>query len=212
MPRKRRLTIGGHVYHVLNRAAGNHVLFRTSADYRGFEQVLAEARARFSMRILAYCVMPNHWHLLLWPVADGDLQAFARWLTSTHAIRWNAAHERVGHGAVYQSRYKSIPVNSDTHLLWVCRYVERNALRACLVERAEEWAWGSLCHRLRRSDLLSDGPTPLPINWVDIVNSPQTQAELEAFRHHVIGQIPFGAGDWPTQRRPGRPRVYDTYQ
>jgi putative transposase len=143
MPRKPRLTFGNQVYHVLNRAAGKRILFRTPSDYSAFEQVLREACARTGMRVLAYCLMPNHCHFLLWPMENGDLQRFMQWLTATHARRWNTARGRVGHGAVYQSRFKSIPVSSDTHLLVVWRYVERNALRANLVKAAEEWQWGS---------------------------------------------------------------------
>jgi len=212
MPRKPRLTFGNQVYHVLNRAAGKRILFRTPSDYRAFEQVLREACARTGMRVLAYCSMPNHWHFLLWPVANGDLQRFMQWLTATHARRWNTARGRVGHGAVYQSRFKSIPVSSDTHLLVVWRYVERNALRANLVRAAEDWRWGSLWHRSRQSDLLVPGPWPLPQNWVDLVNMPQTEAEVRAVREHVAAALPYGSGLWPEQRKRGRPRVYDTYQ
>lgn len=205
MARKRRVSIGGQIYHVLNRAAGKRRLFECAADFAAFEQVLREAKLRTGMRILAHCGMPTHWHFLLWPTEDGQLRKFVQWLTSTHAMRWNSAHERAGHGAVYQSRYKAIPITSDPHLICAWRYVERNALRANLVSRAEEWRWGSLWHRAHGSDLLSDGPWPLPEDWVEIVNSPQTQAEVESFRAHIATNTPFEPGSLPRPSVRGRP-------
>jgi putative transposase len=203
MPRKRRIAIGGQIYHVLNRAAGKRLLFEGDGHFSAFEKIVAEAKQRTDMRILAYCSMPTHWHFLLWPAKDGQLQKFAQWLTSTHAAKWNAAHNRVGHGAVYQSRYKSIPITSYPHLLCAWRYVERNALRANLVQRAEDWKWGSAWQRLNRSDLLSEGPCPLPTNWIQIVNEPQTQAELDSLRAHIATGTPYG----PASLLPPRERT-----
>ena len=99
---------------------------------------MRQAVARFDMRLLAYCVMPNHFHLLLWPRENSDLSVFMRWLTLTHTQRWLAHPRTAGTGHLDQRRYKSFPAQSDEHLLTVCRYVERNALRANLVQRAEE--------------------------------------------------------------------------
>jgi putative transposase len=212
VPRKRRITTAGYIYHVLNRAAGKRCLFGTDSEYREFELAVIEAKAKTGMRILAYCEMPNHFHFLLWPSVEGQLQKFVQWLTSTHAIRWNLARNEVGRGAVYQSRYKSISITSEPHLLCAWRYVERNPLRANLVARAEDWRWGSLWQRLHRSDWLSDGPCPLPENWVGIVNSPQTQAEVDSFRAHVITSTPFEPGSCPRPARLGRPRIYETYK
>ena len=96
------------------------------------------------MRICAYSLMPSHWHLLLWPKRDGDLAAFMQRLTITHVRRWQGHRGYVGLGHVYQGRYKSFPVESDENLWVVARYVERNALRAELVLRAEEWRWSSV--------------------------------------------------------------------
>ena len=211
MPRTPRLTSANYVYHVLNRGAKKERLFETASDYVAFEEILVEATQRVPMRILAYCLMPNHWHLLLWPVRDGDLSRFVKWLATTHACRWARAHECVGNGAVYQSRFKSIPIERGPHLLWTWRYVERNALRAALVTRAEDWRWCSL--RKRMSPLpphwLDGGSIPLPTNWTEIVNLAQTNAELDDFRRRMkVGQ-PFGSGEWiantPAPR--GRPNL-----
>ena len=96
------------------------------------------------MRIVSYCLMPNHWHLVLWPEDDGDLGTFMQKLTITHARNWQEHRRRVGFGHLYQGRYKSFPLEHDEHFYQVVRYVERNALRARLVRRAENWRWSSI--------------------------------------------------------------------
>lgn len=217
MARRRRFTGAGHVYHVLNRSAKRGRLFDFTEHYLAFEQLLAEARRRVPMRIIAYSSMPNHWHLLLWPLADGDLSRFVQWLTTTHAARWNRDRGIVGCGAVYQSRFKSIPVEHGSHLLWVWRYIERNALRANLVARAEDWRWCSLWHRLHadpnQPELLDGGPIHLPLDWCELVNLPQTEGELAAFRLSVATGAPFGSSSWASQWLPrsgkGRPPSYE---
>ena len=135
------------VFHVLNRGVARMQLFEKAADYQAFEQVLRDALDQSPMRICAYAVMPNHWHLLLWPECDGELAAFMQRLTITHVRRWQEHRGYAGLGHVYQGRYKSFPVESDEHFWVVARYVERNALRANLVLRAEEWRWSSLWQR-----------------------------------------------------------------
>jgi REP-associated tyrosine transposase len=128
MSRPLRAAEGGLVYHALNRANARLAIFADAGDFGAFERVLAEAVVRYDMRLLAYCVMPNHFHLVLWPRADGELSGFMRWLTMTHAQRWHAHRHSAGSGHLYQGRFKSFPVQSDGHFLTLCRYVERNAL------------------------------------------------------------------------------------
>ena len=128
MPRSLRLIEGDTVYHVLNRANARLTLFEKEKDYLAFEKVLTEAKKKYSMRILAYCIMPNHWHFLLYPHRNTDLPLFMRWLTQTHSQRWLAHRQRTGYGHLYQGRYKSFPVQKDGHFLQVARYVERNSL------------------------------------------------------------------------------------
>jgi putative transposase len=137
--------LGGFAYHCLNRGNGRAAIFRKDGDYQAFERVLAESLEHVpGMRLVVYCLMPNHWHLVLWPRRDGELSDFLHWLTLTHTQRWHAHHHEVGGGHLYQGRFKSFPIHEDEHFLTVCRYVERNALRARLVAKAEAWRWGSL--------------------------------------------------------------------
>ena len=200
MGRPLRAADGGYVYHALNRANGRLPLFEKDGDYEAFERVLAEACARVPVRLLSYCVMPNHWHLVLWPRADGDLSRFMGWLTLTHTQRWHAHRHSAGTGHVYQGRFKSFPIQEDDHLLIACRYVERNALRAGLVRRAEDWRWGSLWRRERGAEveqaMLSRWPVGPPRRWLEIVNAAQTSAEVEAVRAAASRGRPFGSERW----------------
>ena len=117
MPRHARVAIGGVVYHVINRANGRVRIFDADKDYRHFESLLREGVELVGMRILAYCIMPNHWHLVLYPHEDGDLSEFMRWVTTTHVRQYRVATNSVGHGHLYQGAYKSFPVEEDKHLV-----------------------------------------------------------------------------------------------
>lgn len=200
MPRTARNAPGGMVYHVLNRAVARLPLFEKEADYEAFERVLEEAHLRFPIRILAYCVMPNHWHFVLWPKTDTELTDFMRWLTHTHTMRWHAHHGTSGTGHLYQGRYKSFPVQSDDHLYTVLRYVERNAVRAELVQRAEDWRWSSAWRRKygkpKTKALLSRWPIDHPRQWLRHVNQPLTETEITAVRSSVARGTPFGKNIW----------------
>jgi putative transposase len=200
MPRTARNAPGGIVYHVLNRANGRLRLFRKEADFLAFERVLLLAHRRTPIRILDWCVMSNHWHLVLFPEHDGELTAFMRWLTLTHAQRWKQAHAAVGHGHLYQGRFKSFPVQPDEHLLTVLRYVQRNPLRAGLVRRAQDWRWGS-CHvrqdrRHELYNLLSPWPVTRPRRWLDLVNQPQREGDEERVRQSIERNRPLGGDAW----------------
>jgi putative transposase len=200
MSRGARHAPGGFVYHVLNRAVARLPLFEKPADYAAFVRVLHEALAIHPMRVLAFVLMPNHWHFLLWPEGDRDLSAFCRWLAHTHSMRWHAHYHTAGTGHLYQGRFKSFAVEGDEHLFTVWRYLERNPLRANLVAQAEAWRWSSLWRRLHGDDepgrLLSAGPLPLPADWVARVNMAQTEGELDALRRSVRRGCPFGSPAW----------------
>lgn len=221
MGRPKRINAGGLVYHVLNRANARRQIFHKDGDYIAFESVLAEAVERTDMRLLSYVVMPNHWHLVVCPKEDGDLSRFAGSLTLTHTQRWHSHFDTTGTGHVYQGRFKSFVVASDEYLLTVCRYVERNPLRACLVQRAEEWRWSSLWRTIhgndQHRDLLSNWPIARPTDWCDRVNDPLTATDLDSLRKSIQRGRPFGNSEWvkrtakqlgleSTLRKRGRPK------
>ncbi|MGQ0635060.1 MAG: transposase [Planctomycetaceae bacterium] len=206
MGRPKRAATGGMVYHVLNRANARMTIFSKDADYDAFEAILEEACEREKMRLLAWCLMPNHWHLVLWPHEDGDLSRFTGWLTLTHTQRWHAHRNSAGTGHLYQGRFKSFPVQEDGHFLSLCRYVERNALRARLCDRAEEWRWGSLSRFVKGgplAGLLHPWPIRRSANWVDFVNAPQTEAEVATIRRSIQRGAPYGDDRW-TERSAAR--------
>ena len=203
MPRIPRKAPGGLVYHVLNRANGRLRLFKKEEDYLAFEQVLLLAHQRQPMRVLGWCLMPNHWHLVLWPQRDGELSNFMRWLTLTHAQRWKHAHDAVGHGHLYQGRFRSFAIQSDRHLLTVLRYVERNALRAGLAREAQEWPGSSAFVRQTRGHelepLLCPWPLPRPRDWLEILNEPQDKKEEQRLKQHIERSRPLGDELWTRQ-------------
>jgi putative transposase len=200
MPRKARVAPGGLIYHVLNSAAGRKRLFHGGRDFAGFERVMQQAWQRVGLPILSYCILPNHWHFIAAPREDGELTAFFRWLANTHAMRWRVSHR---HGPLYQGRFKSFPIQRDEHLLTACRYVERNALSAGLVQRAEDWRWGSLWARCHGGEelksWLAEWPVDRPRNWVATVNAPLSDKELQCLQASETRGRPFGSERWIEQ-------------
>jgi putative transposase len=147
-------------FHVLNRAVRKDRLFHSAGDYQAFMRALGYAQGHFSMPILAYCVMPNHFHLVVGPTATPALSAFMHRLTITHSKRWHVAHGSVGTGSVYQGRFKALRIKDDAHFLTVCRYVERNPVRAGLVGEPGDWLWSSAATDCKNCDVVL---SPLPI-------------------------------------------------
>lgn len=227
MGRARRQSAGGVVYHVLNRRVMRLPLFEDAGDYRAFLRVLGAALDREDApRVYAFCLMPNHWHLLLEPRRDGELSTWMQWLSVTHTHRWHKHHGTAGSGPVYQGRFKSFPVQADEHFLTVARYVERNPLRAKRVDRAQDWAWSSLRARRGRAgdaeasrlrERLSEWPVARPRQWTRWVNQPQTAEEEAALATSIARGRPYGSAGWVartaerldlqnTLRRRGRPK------
>jgi len=214
--------MAGFVFHVLNRGSRRGVLFHTPDEYDAFIRLLRRALDRRPIRLLHFCAMPTHFHLLVWPQTDEQLPLFMHWLTGTHALRYREATDTVGQGAVYQGRYKAIPVQSNEHFLRVARYIERNPLRAGLVSRVEAWRWSSLWHRsVSKSGFpFAKPPVAEPADWIDHVNQPQNVAELMAIRRCVIRGCGVGDAGWQKEvaktlripgyfRSSGRPRSND---
>ncbi len=172
MSRPHRTTPGGVVYHVFNRGSRKGNLFDSSDDYTAFERLMADARAVHPVRIVAYCLLPNHWHMLLWPRADGVLSEYLQRLAGTHASRHRRDTRTCGEGAFYQSRYGDVTIVSEYHLLVAWRYIERNPISARLVRRAQDWRWSSARHLVDppRHLRLDEGPCNRPQNWLAIVN------------------------------------------
>ncbi len=189
MGRAPRVDIGDTVYHVINRANGRAQIFNSEVEYSDFEGLLNEIKETYDMRILAYIIMPNHWHLLLYPKKDGDLAKSMHWLTSTHVRRHHARNRTIGHGHLYQGTYKSFLVLDDAHFLSVLKYIERNAVRAKLSKTAQSWKWGSAFRRLgmnaKAKVLLAELPVPLPNDYEKWINQAEPAEELAKIRDTV---------------------------
>jgi putative transposase len=218
MPRRHLPGLNGLVFHVMNRATDGVTLFEQPSAYDAFTRVLAEAGRLHATRLLAYCVMPNHWHLVVQPAVDRVLSEYMRWLTTTHAQRWRRASSTRGRGAVYQGRFRWVPVEQDYHFLRLCLYVERNPVRAKLTRRADLWRWSSAWQRDRDSGdgpTLAEWPVPRPARWNDLLNERCSPAATDIIRECVSRGRPFGTVNWCSrtsalyrisEEPPGRPR------
>ncbi len=197
MPRTSRAPAGGYCYHVLNRGNARAEVFHKEADFQAFLEILAEASLRHPMRLLAYCLIPNHFHLALWPAQDGDLSRWMHWLLTTHVRRYQRHYHSSGH--IWQGRFKSFPIQEDDHLRVVLRYIERNPLRAKLVARAEDWPWSSLKALSDPSATpvrLDPGPAPRGAGWIEAVNAAMFEAEVERVRDSIRRDRPLGDPSW----------------
>jgi len=222
MSRPKRADEANCIYHALNRGNAKSVIFNKPADFNAFERIVAQGLERYPCRILCYQLMSNHWHFVLQPTEDGGMSDFLRWVTLTHTQRYHAHYGTSGQGHVYQGRFKSFPIQDEEYFFVVARYVERNAVRANLVELAEDWQWGSLHRWLAKPEpdpkLLSAWPVARLPNWAKRVNEPLSEKEMAAVRWSIKRGSPFGNETWvesiarrfgleSTLRPRGRPRV-----
>lgn len=218
MGRTARASKGGICYHVLNRGNARLDVFHKPGDFQEFVDLLGEAVDKAPANVFGFCVMTNHFHLVVRPKDDGGLSRFMQWLLTSHVRRYHRHYGGSGH--VWQGRFKAFPIQQDEHLLTVLRYVERNPVRAGLVERAENWRWSSApCwSRPDRPGWLTAGPVERPPNWLDWVNRPATAAEEQSLRQHLTRNRPFGTPRWTkaiasrlglesTLNPRGRPRI-----
>ena len=217
MPRIPRAFVDGFIYHVLNRGNGKRIVFHKREDYQTFTDLMKTGKQLYSINILGYCLMPNHFHLVVLPVRAKELSHWMQWLMTSQVRRYHQLYGTNGH--VWQGRFRSFVVQPDNHLLTVMRYVEANPVRSGLVGTAKEWNWSSHGETLRKSspgiaDIL---PIELPENWGTYVDAPLTGSELERLRQSVNRQSPYGGLHWQskvceelglesTLRPRGRPR------
>lgn len=194
MARTARASVGNVCYHVINRGNGSAQVFHKNEDYFRFTEMMQQACERLPMRVVCWCLMPNHFHLVLWPYENGDLSKWMQWLMTCHVRRYHRHYKSCGH--IWQGRFKAFPIQQDGHYLTVLRYVERNPLRANLVHAAQDWRWSSLFEPNDVKSLLAVGPVQRPQNWLKYVNCIQNENELETIRRSVNRGTPFGECDW----------------
>ena len=140
MTRPLRLEFAGGLYHVTSRGDRQEDIYLDDADRDEFLEVLAEVIQRFNWSVHAYCLMSNHYHLLV-ETPDTNLSQGMRQLNGVYTQRFNRRHRRVGH--VFQGRYKGMIIQKDTYLLELARYIVLNPVRARMVRSANEWRWSN---------------------------------------------------------------------
>jgi len=220
VPRIRRGLVDNGVYHVINRGNGRQEIFHKEKDYEAFIHILQEAKERYSVKLYAYCLMPNHYHMAMAPAEGEYLSRCMQWMMTSHVRKYHRHYGGSGH--VWQGRYKSFMVQEDSHLQMVMRYIEGNPVRARMTASAKEWKWSS--HREvaggRNGGLIDRAPIDLPEEWTRYVDEPLEDTELVRLRASVNRQSPFGNATWQmkmsrllglesTLRKRGRPRKGD---
>jgi len=202
MSRKLRSDIPNTIYHVLNRANAKSKIFDSEIDYSIFLRILVNSVKRFKIKLYTFCIMPNHWHLILEPLIQGEMSKFMRYLTQIHVQNRHVMYRTIGTGHLYQGRYKSFPVHTDDYLLKLIRYIERNPLRAGLVSKVEDWHYNSLWYRqynIDKDGILSIPPVINLENYLDFINQPQAISEIEDIRKTINLNSGSGTGSDPAK-------------
>jgi putative transposase len=205
MGRLPRTIAEGLVYHALNRGNNRTDVFCDDEDRLAFLDALANTRDRYPFRLFGYCLMTNHFHLLLRPEVGQSISRILQSLTVTHTWRYHKRHQTSGH--VWQGRFKSPVIQDDAHLLVVLRYIEANPVRAKIVKDPADYPWSSFpSHGLGRDDPLV---SPFPEwdelgrteaerrkRWRAKVVAAQNETELMTVRDSLRSGRPFGALEW----------------
>jgi putative transposase len=218
MPRIKRGLADNIIYHVINRGNGRQEVFHKNKDYEAFMKLIAEAKEHYNVKLYGYCLMPNHFHMIVKPDRGEELSKWMQWLMTSHVRRYHRHYGSSGH--VWQGRYKSFMIQEDSHLQMAMRYIEGNPVRAGLVPSAKEWMWSSheetMC---KRQKILTEAvPIELPGEWDRYVDEPFAEKELDRLRTSVNRQTPFGDETWQmkickefglesTMKRKGRPKT-----
>jgi putative transposase len=183
MPKRRRFVPPNSIHHIVNRGNDKKIIFPEPIDYGSFLTLLREARERYPVKLYAYCLMPNHFHLVVQAEGLKALSAYMHFVQRSHACDLRACDRSRGHGHIFQRRYWNKLVEGDGYFLTVIKYVEANPVRAGLVDWAADWEWSSLWDRVTgQRDLLQPSGLWLPDGWPTIVTVPLQVADLERIR------------------------------
>ena len=221
MPRINRGALERGFFHVLNRGNHRQQLFAKAEEYGAFLELLAHSSEHLPVKLWGYCLMPNHWHLVVEVERMEDLSKWVHGVCNRHVRKHHQQNPRQGGGHIYQGRYKSFPIEDEIYLYTVLRYVEANPLRARLVTRAEDWAWSSLSKKPIFDGLIEIARPKLATwkrdaHWLEEVNLGQSAEQLHTMRTCVLRGQPLGSESWlntltqgdlaSTIRPRGRPR------
>jgi putative transposase len=204
MPRPLRPIDENLIYHVINRGNNRQKVFRKRGDFTAFLDALAELRERKPFELYGYCLLDNHFHLLLRPTG-ATISRIMQSLLVSHTQRYHRHYQSGGH--VWQGRFKSPVIQNDEYLLTVLRYIESNPLRANLVRRAENYLWSSyrvhglgetntLIDPLINYDELSTKPPVRQRKWAEKIHTPIDEKKLAAIRRSSATGLPLGDEAW----------------
>ena len=188
MARPLRIEFPGAVYHVTSRGNARGDIFLAEADRSKFLDVLADIVEKYNWLCHAYCLLDNHYHLLI-ETPDPNLSLGMRQLNGVYTQAFNRAHQRVGH--VFQGRYKAILVEKDSHLLELCRYVVLNPVRAGMASKPAEWKWSSY----KSTAFSGNAPDFLTIDWILGQFAPKKTAARQQYRKFVADGVASDRGD-----------------
>ena len=204
MPRPLRPIDDGLIYHVINRGNNRQPVFRKPGDFQAFVDAMADLKARKPFELYGYCLLGNHFHLLLRP-KGASISRIMQSLLVSHTQRYHKHHRSGGH--VWQGRFKSPVIQNDEHLLAVLRYIEANPLRAKIAERAEDYPWSSypvhgngaasqLIDRLIVYEKLSPSAGVRQRKWCQAVHRPLEEETLQSIRRSSESGLPYGDAGW----------------
>ena len=179
MPRRPRYAPAGQALHITNRGVERRQLFFNDADYREYLRLLRRGKDRHPVKVFGVCLMPNHFHALVQPEAEGALSAYLQWVQCCYACDLRARTGTSGNGHVFQQRFWSHEIYDELHFLNVLRYIETNPLAGKLVERSEDWQWSSLSLRSTQDSLVDPLPLVIPTNWCELVNRGPAYEEVD---------------------------------
>lgn len=229
MPRPLRPIEAGLIYHVINRGNNRQDVFHKPGDFEAFLKALGDLQQRKPFALYGYCLLNNHFHLLIRPLEGTSISRIMQSLLVSHTERYHKQHRSGGH--VWQGRFKSPVIQNDEHALTVLRYIEANPLRARIVQRGEDYPWSSYpAHGLGASNDLLDRLIPYEQiapsaaarqrKWSEKVHRPLPESTLASIRRANESGLPYGSPRWVarlanrldldlTIRPRGRPRKSD---
>ena len=179
MARPLRIEFPGALYHITSRGNARQTIFFDEEDFTDFLTVLDQVAKRYHLLLHSYCLMPNHYHLLI-ETPEGNLARGMRQLNGTYTQHTNQRHQRVGH--LFQGRYRSILIDKENYLLELSRYIALNPVRANLVEDPKDWPWSAY------PQLIGFNPRIpcLSSDWILAQFAPERKAAIKAYQAFVL--------------------------
>jgi putative transposase len=195
MPRIARALADNQIYHIINRGNRREAVFHDNYDYEKFLKLLLESKEKYSIKVYAYCLMPNHFHIVIYTKYAQSLSQAMHWISSSYVRYYNKRYNISGY--LWQGRYKSFIVQEDTYLLVLLKYVEANPKRAKIVNDCIDFKYSSAKQRVdNNAYIIDDVPIIFPLNWLEFINSDENKVDLDSIRNSIDRQSPLGDESW----------------